>query len=421
MQRTSTILTLLLGLASPAEAQEWTQFRGKAGQGITEAPELPATFTERNILWRVASGGTGHSSPVLWGTRLFLTRIGKRDNSRDVVCFDAKTGKELWAFACSFDPYRQHRFNSFASSTPAVDAQGIYVLWSSGGKLYSLAVNHRGKKLWRRELGLFRAQHGSGASPILHGKHVIVANQNEGDESFLMALDKKTGKTAWRIERRSTDRTASYCCPVVYQQTDQKPLILFASQPYGLTAVDPATGKVRWEFDVEFKLRCVATPCLIKDKVFFSSGSGGAGKESVFVALPTGENTQPSVHGRMRRAIPYVPCALALDNRVFTFSDGGVASCLDGEDGSVLWRERLEGSFFSSPVSNGRVVYIPTKTGTLHSIGSGEKYEALGSFDLGGPTYSTPAIADNTMYARTSSELIALGPVPEVGGEAKKR
>ena len=116
-----------------------------------------------------------------------------------------------------------------------------------------------------------------------------------------------------------------------------------------------------------------------------------------------------------------MPCALALDNRVFTFSDGGVASCLDGEDGSVLWRERMEGSFFSSPVSNGRVVYIPTKTGTLHSIGSGEKYEALGSFDLGGPTYSTPAIADNTMYARTSSELIALGPVPEAGAEAIKR
>lgn len=422
MRPTLTLVAFFLALGLPdATAQEWAQFRGQSGQGLTQAPRLPATFTTKNVLWRTPSGGTGHSSPVLWGSRLFLTRIGTKDDTRDVVCFDAKTGKELWAHECAFESYAQHKFNSFASSTPAVDAEAVHVLWSSGGKLYSLAVSHTGKKLWRRKLGLFRAQHGSGASPILHGDHVIIANQNEGEESFLIALNKKTGKTAWRIERESTKRTASYCCPVAYQGPDQTPVILFASQPYGLTAVEPKSGKIAWELDVAFKQRCVATPCLLGDRVFFSSGSGGGGKESAFVSLPSKANKKPRVDGRMRRAIPYVPCAIAVKSRVFTFSDGGVASCLDAKDGSVAWRERMEGTFFSSPVSNGRVIYIPTRTGTLHSIGTGEKYQSLGTFDLGNPTYSTPAIADNTLYVRTETELIALGASVKSKSPANKR
>ena len=414
MDMQSTPATIAIVLASslfvtPVVAQEWAQFRGKSGQGVADAPDLPATFTDQNIHWRVPTGGTGHSSPVLWDSRLFFTRMGKNDRSREVVCFDAETGKESWAFTCTFDPHRQHRFNSFASSTPAVDAHGVYVLWSSGGKLFALAVSHKGKKLWRRELGLFKAQHGSGASPILYDDNLVIANQNEGEESFLTALHTETGKTQWRIERRSTDRTASYSCPVLYEHKGMDPLILFASQPYGLTAVEPKSGKIAWECDVEFQSRCVATPCLIGTSAFLSSGSGGGGKESAFVTLPVKRGDRPEVHSRMRRAIPYVPCALALGDRVFTFSDGGVASCLKGSDGSVVWRERMDGGFFSSPVSNGRTIYIPTKDGTLLSIGSGENYEALGSYNLGGPTYSTPAIAGNKLFVRTDTELIALG------------
>lgn len=428
MHRTTASLVSLLGLsltlclsADRLLAQEWTQFRGKSGQGIADAPKLPATFSKKNVLWRVPTGGSGHSSPVLWGKRLFLTRIGQRSGSRLVVCYDAETGVELWSRNCTFDTYRQHKLNSFASSTPAVDADGIHILWSSGGNLFSLALDHDGEQLWRRKLGAFRAQHGSGASPILHGDHVIVANENEGDESFLMALDKKTGKTAWRIERKLTRRRASYCCPVVYQGPDQEPLILFASQPHGLTAVDPKAGKVRWECNVQFTERCVATPCLVGNLAFLSAGSGGGGHESAFVLLPNGEDIVPRVDHRMRKAIPYVPCALALDGRMFTFSDGGVASCLQGKDGSLVWRQRLEGSFFSSPVSNGKVIYIPTKAGVLYSLGTGKKFKELGQFDLGAPTFSTPAIVDNTMYVRTEAELIALGGKKKTGSKPVKR
>ncbi len=418
MHRTLTsltqALTLVLALTAPlVSAQEWSQFRGKSAQGIADAPELPATFTEKNVLWRAPTGGTGHSSPVLWGKRLFLTRTGDKANSREVACFDAENGKELWSHECVFETYHRHQLNNAASSTPAVDADGIYIVWSSGKHLDSMALDHSGKELWRRRLGAFKSLHGCGSSPILHGNRVILANDNMGEESFLMALNKKTGEIDWQIKRQSADRRTSYSCPVLYDRNEQTPLILFTSQSHGLTAVNPETGKVNWELDLGFSYRVVATPSLFGDKLFCSSGTNGGGKQSAFVSLPQDKRDKPEIQGKMRRAIPYVPSSLAVNGRVFTFSDGGVASCLDPRDGKVLWRQRTSGTFFSSPVSNGQVIYIPTKEGILLSVSGDEEWQELGSFDLGGSTFSTPAIADNVMFLRTDSELVALGAVPE--------
>ena len=115
-------------LATPLVAQEWSQFRGPGGQGIAKGAKVPVTFTKENEIWRVPVGGKGHSSPVVWEKKLFLTREGARESEREVVCFDVETGKELWAQGFALMPYRQHRFNSFASSTPAVDEVQRYML-----------------------------------------------------------------------------------------------------------------------------------------------------------------------------------------------------------------------------------------------------------------------------------------------------
>ena len=142
-----------------------------------------------------------------------------------------------------------------------------------------------------------------------------------------------------------------------------------------------------------------------------SGGSGGGGKESAFVRLPSKPGGKPKIVRRMRRAIPYVPCALALNGRFYLFTDGGVVRCLKAESGDEVWRERLDGSFFSSPVSNGKAIYIVGRDGTLFSIKSGKAFKLLGSFDLGAKAYATPAIAPGVMYVRTFKELICLGAV----------
>lgn len=406
MTNRRNLLRLLAAcLAAPGAAQEWTSFRGPSGQGIAAAADLPSTFDDTNVLWRVAVGGKGHSSPVLWEERLYLTREG--DGSRAVVCIDRASGKEIWAGEQSFETHRQHRFNSFASSTPAVDREGVYLAWTSGSELVALALDHAGERRWRRPLGSFRAQHGSGSSPVLCGDLMIVANDNEGEESFLVALDKDTGKERWRIERRS--ERASYSSPVVHRPEAGPACLLFASTAHGLTAVEPESGRLLWEADAGFRQRCVATPCVAGNHLILYAGSGSSGKECAVFELPEKAGGPAKALHRPRRSLPYVPSALGLGGRFYLFADGGVASCRDAATGHLVWRERLDGSFFSSPVSDGEVLFIADREGTLYTLAAGDEFRLLGTFELGEPVYATPAISKDRMYVRTFRHLICLG------------
>jgi len=395
-------------LMDGAATQEWARFRGPGGQGIGVA-DLPTEFSAEHVRWRVKVGGAGHSSPVLWSSRVYLTRIGARRGTREVVCYDAKSGEEIWSHTAEFDDYKQHKLNSFASATPAVDERGVYLMWSSGEDLVAFALDHDGELLWRRKLGGYYAQHGSGNSPVLHGELVVIANENEGEDCFLVAVNRQSGEEVWREPLAKSPRWACYSPPFLYEPEDGKPVMLVASAAHGLTAFEPENGKVRWRANPGFKNRFIAAPCLAGDRLLVNTGSGGSGKECVVFALDAGASKEPSISYRHRRGLPYVPSAIALDGRFFLFADGGFASCLEAGSGRELWRERVEGKFFSSPVSNGKAIYICDREGRLWTF-SKEKFEVLGSFDLGAPVCATPALALGAMYVRTAEELICLGP-----------
>lgn len=394
------ISALTVGCAS----QEWARFRGVRGQGIGNA-DLPLSFDASHVRWRTDIGGSGHSSPVLWGKRVFLTRVAGK-GKREIVCYDADTGEQSWVYACTFKAHKQHRLNSFASSTPVADERGVYVMWSSGDRLVALAVDHQGELLWRRDLGGYHAQHGSGNSPVLHGECVIVANENEGEDCFLTALDRRTGKPVWREELQKSPRWACYSPPFLYEPTEGKPVMLVASAAHGLTAFEPGTGEVRWRANPGFKNRFIAAPALAGDKLLVNTGSGDSGKECVIFALGDAKEEAKILH-RPRRGLPYVPAAIALGDRFFLFADSGFASCIDAATGEHLWRERIDGKFFSSPVSNGKAIYIGDRDGMLWTF-SRDKFEVLGSFDLGSPINATPALAHGAMFVRTGKELVRL-------------
>jgi outer membrane protein assembly factor BamB len=398
-------MLLALGVTAGCQAQEWSRFRGVQGQGLGKA-DLPTVFGKQHIQWRTDIDGTGHSSPVLWGDRLFLTRVSGDKGKREIVCYDADTGKQAWSYTCDFESHKQHRLNNFASSTPAADELGVYVTWTSGDKLVAIALNHQGELLWQRELGDYYAQHGSANSPVMHDELVVVANENEGDDCFLTALDRKTGKPVWREELQKSPRWACYSPPFLYAPKAGKPVMLIASAAHGLTAFEPNTGEVRWRANPGFKSRFIAAPTLAGDKLLVNTGSGDSGKECVIFDL-NDVSVEPPILYRPRRGLPYVPSGVALDRRFFLFADSGFASCLDAETGKTLWRERIDGKFFSSPVSNGDAIYIGDRDGKLWTF-SKTKFEVLGSFDLGSPINATPALARGAMFVRTAGELIRL-------------
>lgn len=406
-------LTLLLMLAAAGlcraapGGREWTRFRGPDGTGIAAAGAIPVSFTEADYNWRVKLPAPGHSSPVLWGNRIFLTCAARRTTERQVLCLDSADGRVLWSWKDKFKPYRQNRANSFAASTPALDARHVYISWASGQTFIVLALDHEGKKVWHREIEGFASQHGPGGSPIVLDGVVIAANDNAGKGSFLIGLDAGTGKTRWKQDRRSG--LTPCVTPGVYRPKGGRVEVIFISVRHGMTSLDPKTGKTNWELSDLFKLRSVASPVVAGGLILATAGKGSGGRESAAVR-PGGESGgKAGVAYRLKSAVPYVPTPVAVGKHLFTVSDSGTMTCLVGETGKVVWQERLGGRYYSSPVCvNGRI-YCISREGEAVVIEAAEKFKLLGRNKLAEGSHATPAIAGGRMYIRTYNHLICVG------------
>ncbi len=400
------VFSLLFGsLGWPS--QDWPGFRGPGARGQVDAG-WPADAGPLEIVWRVKTGGQGHSSPVVRGDRLFLTEEMPDTGKRRVTCLDVRTGTVQWSRSYEFQSHSQHRLNSFAASTPAVDGERLYVSWTSGEKLELLALKLDGEPAWRRDLGAFQAQHGSGASPLLVQGVLIVAKEHEGEDGFLVGLDPATGRDRWRIPRRSV--RASYATPVAFEPDGGPIQIVTASTAHGLTGIEPSTGRVLWSLEDLFEQRCVGSSGLVGRTLIQAAGSGGGGKESVTVRLPLDPAKEaPEILFRAQQALPYVPSPIGLGDALFLWSDSGVASCLDRSTGEVHWRERVEGGeTFGSPIRIGERFVIGTTSGELLVLRAAAEFGLLQRLELGEPTQATPAWSQGRLFVRTRGALLCL-------------
>src|SRR6266536_6034720 len=304
----------LAGATLTCLAQEWTRFRGPNGTGVSHAKTIPTKITDADIQWKADLPGTGHSSPVLWGNRIFLTTTGDKAGGISVVCLDAKDGRVLWGRDFPLAPFPRHQFNSFASSTPAVDAQRVYAVWNEAEHYWLSALDHKGKTVWQRDFGAFDSQHGCGTSPIVYQDKVILGNEQDdakfvkestrSGESFIVAVDARSGKTLWQIPRRSA--VVAYSTPCVYEPKGAKPALIFASQGQGIYAADPDTGRILWDYDQAFDTRCVSSPLIAGDLLFGSCGSGGGG--NFITAVRAGEaatGRKAALAYQMKKSSPY--------------------------------------------------------------------------------------------------------------------
>lgn len=407
----SAILLPTLGLA-----QEWTRFRGPGGTGAVEEAVVPAQIEDSNIAWKTPLPGKGHSSPVVWGDRVFLQSGDPESAKRYLLCVSLTSGDVLWQREFDSGKSKLHGRNSYGTSTPTVDAERVYFTWASPESLMLVALTHAGKDAWSRDFGPHKSEHGYGVSPILHEKLLIMPNFQLGEKlapgeapgvSSVIAVDKATGKDVWSTPRNSLAVTYSAACPV--KLDDGRTEIVISSNSNGVFALDPATGKENWMLPI-FKKRPVSSPFVWNGLVFCTAGEGANGH---LVAIEPGAHA--NVVYQTETKAPYVPTPIAAGQHLYLWTDTGIVSCLEATKGDVLWSARLRPksagnlNFSSSPVRAGDQIYNLTDEGKLLCIKANPKgLEMLGEFDFGEECRATPAIASNKLLVRTVSHLIAI-------------
>lgn len=402
------ILWILLCSAT-GWTQEWTRFRGPNGSGVSPT-QLPTNWNEKEINWNAKLPGTGHSSPVVWNDRIYLMSADPQDATQYVSAIDVKTGESVWTREFPIHPYKIHARSSFASCTPTVDANHVYVAWSTPEQTVMMAIDHTGKTKWQRDFGTYASSHGFGASPILFDDLVILSVMQKKPEkkgpaiqnSHVFACHRLTGELIW--DKLLWSESVSYSVPCILAAPDRDTELILCSTAHGIFSLDPRSGNENWSIDV-FDKRTISSPVLADGLIFGTTGSGSGG--NYIVAIRPGPD--PSLVYERRKQAPYVPTPVAKDGMIFLWSDKGVVSCIRTSDGELVWERRVGGNYSGSPIIAGDKVYCIDEDGTVVVIAAANKFQLLGKTPLGEPSRSTPAVAGGRLYLRTYTQLFSVG------------
>lgn len=405
-----------LATAHGVGAQEWTRFRGPNGSGISTA-KIPEKWSDDVRLWKTDLPGAGHSSPVVWGGRVFLTSAEAEGAKRNVLCLDAETGKIVWSRGYDMQPHHKHVLNSFASATAAIDSDRVYVSFTEPDHQWLLALDHAGTEQWRHDLGPFASQHSGGTSPVCVNDLVVLGNEQDGT-SKIVALDAATGRLRWETPRR-TDMV-SYSTPCLYQPADGRAQLVFLSSAHGIAAVEPASGRPLWETTV-FDKRTCSSPVIAGEMILGTCGSGGGGTYVVSVRPGTTADGPFEEVFRIAKGAPYVPTPVVAGSRLYLWNEKGVVTCAHVEDGSTVWQERVGGNFFSSPILCGDRLLCVSDQGEAVQVQAGDTFAERGRNALDDECRSTPAVSGGKLFIRTATRLHCIRTEPEVAGRPAER
>jgi outer membrane protein assembly factor BamB len=457
---------LALPPSIPAAVPQWPQFRGPNGAGVAHEQKPPVQFgPETNLLWKV-SVPRGHSSPCIWGDRIFLT--GYSTTKLDVICLQRKDGRELWRK--SFEPEAFETFHDKdgnpAASTPATDGQRVFVYFGSVGLI---CYDFEGKELWRRPLPVASmAGFGTGTSPIV-AEGLVLLNRDQTTNSQLLAVQATTGKTVWAADRR--DYFAGYSTPIIWEHDSIKEVVLPGF--LRVKAYQLKDGADRWLVRGLPAAVC-PTPVLGDGLLFVAAWANGAaenpfppyelllagadrngdgvlsrievvranmkdffelvdanqdrqitraewdqvqstaakGQNALLAIKPggTGDLTDSNLVWKATKGLPYVASPLFYQGRIYLVKDGGLVSCFEAKSGKpLIEQERLNatGAYYSSPVAANGHVYFASVRGIVTVLAAGDTLKVVAQNDVDERLYATPALVDDTLYLRTTRSLCA--------------
>jgi outer membrane protein assembly factor BamB len=434
----TTAVALLIG-ALPAAAQEnWPQFRGPSAAGISSNASLPTQWgTSQNVRWKVPVTGVAWSSPVIWGNRVFITTAvsdepqeapkkglyfgGDRPNPRDVkyrwevVCFDSDDGRVLWRRSVRNDKPTSsiHIKNSYASETPVTDGEYVYAYFGAAG-LY--CFNLAGDLIWEKDLGSYKTRlgWGSASSPALDGDRLFILNDNE-EQSFAAAFDKRTGKELWRVPR---DEKSSWSTPFVWHNKQRTELVTCATKR--VRSYDPATGKLLWELGGMSAI-CSPTPIATDELLYVSSGYIMDSKRPLFairpgasgdISLDGDDTSNDSIAWCQKLGGPYIPSPVLYGGKLYVLYDRGFFACFDAKSGAAVYdKQRIDSNasaFTSSPWAYGDKVFCLSEDGDTYVIQAGAEYSVVGKNSLDELFMASPAISGQRLYLRSMDHLYCI-------------
>lgn len=430
----ASIVLLLDSTVRASGGSNWPQWRGPSGQGVSAEKNLPKEWSAtKNIKWKTPIAGRGHSSPIVWGNRIFLTTaiegpvvsgakaVKHIDDGKEyvhpdsvgadhkhvfkVICLERNTGKILWQqTAFEGTPYdNRHRKSSFASSTPATDGKYVYAFFGTEG-LFAFDLN--GKLAWKADVGkLGTFGMGVGTSPILYGNLVIVQGDEEsGAASFMVALDKKTGKEVWRTPRKVQ---ASWATPLLVNTAKRSEIIATGNE--FVVAYDPATGKELWRHK-GVESNAIPSPVANNEMVFISAGFPA--KIAMAIALGGAGDLLDAVVWKYTKGTAYVPSPILYGDYLYLTTDRGILTCLDAKTGEVKYeggRVPVPATFTASPVAFDGKILLTSEDGDTFIVKAGPQHEILGTNSVGEPVYASPAIADGRIFIRGEKNLYCIG------------
>jgi len=417
------VAIMVLFCSAPIRSENWPGWRGPRGDGTSLEKDVPTHWdgkSGRNIAWKVPVPGLGHASPIVWQDRIFVVSCLEESEQRVLLCLDRATGKTLWQQTVLRSALeKKHRLNSFASSTPVTDGQRVYVSFleadfgrekltgtdwrkATPGNMVVAAYDFAGNRQWIARPGRFSSIHGYCSSPVLFRDKVIVNGDHDGD-SYIVALDRQSGKTLWKTDRQN--KTRSYCVPIIREIDGRTQMIL--SGDMCVTSYDPHDGSLHWMIDgptEQFVASIVYNGRLLMM-------TAGFPEHHILAIRPDGRGNVTDTHivWRTTKACAYVPSPIVEGDYFLVVSDSGIGSCIEADSGRRLWMERLGSHFSTSLISANGFVYFLCDDGTMTIIRPGPNLDVVTKSRLGENCYASPAVSNGQVFIRSERNLFCIG------------
>ena len=391
-------ILLLLLLSFPALAEDWPEFRGPTGQGVSAERGLPLTWSEtKNVRWKVSIPGRGWSSPAIQGDRVWLTTATEEGKSLRAICVDRNTGailQNVEVFRLK-NPGQINGKNSQASPTPVLEGDRAYLHFGAYG---TACITQSGEIVWKTRLEYDNGQHGPGGSPVLYEDLLIVSCDGQNIQ-YVAALDKMTGKVRWK---RFREGFQAYTTPLVVRLPAGDQLI----SPGGFRAIayEPRTGKEIWQVRYGEGFSNVPRPVYGNGLVFICTGFQQPSLLAVRVE-GRGDVTKKLTAWTLTRGAPLTPSPLLVGEELYVITDNGIATCVDAATGKEHWRARIGGNHSASPIYADGRIYFLSEEGESVVIAPGKELKVLAKNELDGEMLASMAVSGGSIFVRSRTHL----------------